>query len=241
MPKKKKHGKFIMLDGIDGSGKGTIVKMFKRFLLCHGHSVFSVDDFCKKHHDFPESGDFRKAEVIFTSEPTYSMIGQAIRGEIIKDNNRHYSALTAAEAFALDRKILYKRIVIPALLAGKSVIQERGISTSLIYQPIQKEKLSLNKIMNLRGNKLALRYAPDLLIIAEVSPSVALMRTKNRAKKDEAIFEKAAFLSKAARRFKAPWFRNIFENRGTDVVYLNTEKAPRVTQQEAIKIIENFF
>ncbi len=129
MPKKPYKGKFIMIDGIDGSGKGTVVGWLENLFIRKGYKVFNLDDYSKKKHTFPEPSELENYKVIISSEPTYSMVGQAIREEIIKDNNRHYTAHTTAEAFALDRKLLYKLVIITVLKRGMILIQERGIYT----------------------------------------------------------------------------------------------------------------
>lgn len=236
MPK----GLLVIIDGIDGSGKGTIVKALADWAKAKNLKVLDLKDYWKVKHAFPEPEEIADYDCLVSAEPTFSMVGQAIREEIIKDNNRHYSAFTTAEAFALDREILYRRIIIPAIKQGKYIFQERSVTTSLIYQPIQKEPLSLKKILDLSGNKLALKYRPDLLIITQIEPKTALKRLALRDKKDGTIFEKLPFLEKLNKRFSAPWFKKIFEKRGSKVVYLTTNKTVYDTIEEAVQIWENF-
>jgi thymidylate kinase len=180
-------------------------------------------------------------DVITSSEPTFSLIGRAIREEIVRHNKREYSALATAQAFALDRYILYKRVIIPALQQGKYIFQERGVTTSICYQPIQKEPLSLKKVLELEGNQLTLKYRPDLLIITVLKPETAMQRLANRdGKKDGAIFEKLDFLKKAQKRFINVWFRKIFEKRGAKVFYINTIGQKEENAKKIIEIWQNF-
>ncbi len=230
----------VIVDGIDGSGKGTIVNALAEWAKTKNLKVLDLKEFWQKKHAFPEPKEIAKFDVVVSAEPTFSMVGQAIREEIIKDNSRHYSAFTTAEAFALDREILYRRIIIPALEQGKYIFQERGITTSLIYQPVQKEPLSLKKILTLSGNKLALKYRPDLLIITQVEPKTALKRLAKRDKKDGTIFEKLPYLEKLNKRFSAIWFYKLFKKLGSKIVYLKTNKTVYDTIEEAIDIWENF-
>lgn len=235
-----RKGILVIVDGIDGSGKGTIVKALADWAKAKNLKVLDLKNYWMAKHTFPEPEEIEKFDCLVSAEPTFSMVGQAIREEIIKDNNRHYSAFTTAEAFALDREILYRRIIIPALEKGKYIFQERGITTSLIYQPIQKEPLSLKKILDLSGNKLALKYRPDLLIITQVEPKTALKRLALRDKKDGTIFEKLPFLEKLNKRFSASWFRKFMKSKGSKVVYLTTNKTVYDTIEEAIEIWEKF-
>jgi dTMP kinase len=235
-----KKGIFVMVDGIDGSGKAAIIKSLTDWAENKKLKILDLKDYWKTKHTFPQPEEIAQYDCLISAEPTFSMVGQAIREEIIRENNRAYSAQTTSEAFSLDREILYRRIIIPALEQRKIIFQERGVTTSIIYQPIQKEPLELEKILNLSGNKLALEYRPDLIIIALVDPKEAVKRLAERDKKDYSIFEKLPFLEKIAERFAAPWFRELMEKSGSKVVYLKTDKTVYDTINETTAIWENF-
>ena len=235
-----KKGKFIIIDGIDGSGKGTVVDAYELYFRKKKKKILDLKVYWKRNHILPEPRDLKPYDVIISCEPTFSLVGLAIRDEIVRHNERTYSAAATAQAFALDRFILYKRIIVPALNAGKIVIQERGMTTSMIYQPIQKEPLPLKKILQLEGNQLALKYAPLALIITLLDPKEAIKRLKNRKKKqDFAIFEKVLFLKKAQLRFKAEWFKVMFKRRGTKVIYLETGGTKQQTRNKALAILSD--
>lgn len=241
---KDKKGTFIIIDGIDGSGKSTILDNWVLWLQKRGLKVFDLRQWCKKHKTLPSFADLKDAEIIVSCEPTYAWVGQAIREEIVRDGY-DYSGISIASAFALDREILYRRIIIPAIKAGRFILQERGISTSIAYQPIQPKKVSLKNILSLEGNRLALRCAPDALIIANLPPKRALGRLKKRFdKQDDSIFENLTFEINAQKRFLSVWFRRIFEKKGSRIVYLNTQLSQKKVQRQANtmleKIIKNF-
>ncbi len=238
---KNRRGLLVMIDGIDGSGKGTATKALASWAKIKKLAVLDLKTYWKKNHTFPEPAELKKYQVIISAEPTFSMVGQAIREEIVRDNQRNYSAFTTAEAFALDREILYRRVIIPALAAGKFIFQERGVTTSLAYQPVQAELISLKTILGLRGNQLALEYRPDLLVITTLKPEIALDRLKKRTKKmDQSIFEKLNFLKKVEHRFQADWFKKIFTNLGSSVVYLDTSGSIEKENKDVIEIWEKF-
>jgi len=236
-----KKGILVMVDGIDGSGKGVIVKALADWAKTRQMKIFDLKNYWKEKHTFPEPEEIADYDVIVSNEPTFAMVGQAIREEIVRENNRHYSAWSTAQAFSLDREILYRRIIIPALAQGKIIFQERGVTTSIIYQPIQEEAMELEKIMELPGNKLALEHRPDLLIIAKVDPKEAMVRLAERDKKDNSIFEKLPFLEKIAERYAAPWFQELMEKRGSELVYLKTDKTVYDTIEETVTLWENFY
>ncbi|MBT4824094.1 deoxynucleoside kinase [Candidatus Woesearchaeota archaeon] len=235
-------GKFVMVEGLDGSGKGVVVNTLKEYFDNKGLKVFDLREHCKEHLSFPEFSEIEEYDVIINAEPTYSHVGIAIRDEIIRENERKYSGLSTAHAFALDREILYKKLLIPALEKGKTVIQERGLVTSFVYQPIQLERISLKDILNIPGNRLALKYRPDLLIITKVDPQVVIHRLKNREKKDNAIFEKLVFQRQVANRYESEWLSKLFSGRGSQVQFLDTNypKTVEDTQKAAIEMWEEF-
>jgi dTMP kinase len=234
-------GFFVIIDGLDGSGKSLVVNGLADYLKKKGKKVFELKEFWKTSHTLPEPEDLHDYDVIISAEPTYSMVGVAIRQEIIRNNDRKYSVLATATAFSLDRLVLYKRLIIPLLEKGKTIIQDRSVTTSIAYQPIQAEPLSLAKVLSLEGNKLALENRPDLLIIADVKAEVCIGRLGKRDdKKDNAIFENLAFQKKAYKRFKSKWFRKLFEERGSKLVYLDADKPKQEVVSSAIKLYEEF-
>lgn len=229
-----------MVDGLDGSGKGTVVDAYGEWAKQQGLKIFDLREYSKKNHALPEPKELADFQVILSGEPTYDGIGQAIRQEFIKDNDRVYSAKTTAEAFSLDRLVLYKKVILPALAKGKMIIQERGLTTSLCYQPIQ-GKITLKELLDLEGNRFTLINRPDFLLIVVCRPEICLARLRKRlAKQDQAIFEKLTFLRKADKRFRSPWFAEIFQKQGSMVGYLDTNDTVEETKKEAIGYINDF-
>lgn len=235
-----KKGILVMVDGIDGSGKGVVINALALWAKKNNLKILDLKKYWQKHNSFPTEKEMISYDCILSAEPTFSMVGRVIREEIIHDNDREYSAATTAQAFSLDREILYRRVIIPAIKQGKIIFQERGVSTSLVYQPVQKESISVEAIINLPGNKLALEYRPDLLIIALVSPKEAMKRLSERDKKDEAIFEKLPFLQKVAKKYASKRFKTILEQRGTKISYLETNKSVCDTIEKTLDIWKNF-
>lgn len=229
-------GLLITVDGIDGSGKDTIAQAMLTDLERSGKHIFDLDDWSKEHGriPFPENAD--RADVIFFSEPSYVWIGGAIRYELIRSGT-DYSAHTVARAFSTDRLILFKRFVMPLRAEGKLIIQQRHVGSSLIYQPIQKEPLSLEEVMQLPGNALELQEAPNALIIASCDPGTALERSTGRKnKKDDSIFEKLDILTKLHERYHADWYKKLWQERGTVVHYLDANQPMADMKTEATSL-----
>ena len=87
-----------MVDGLDGSGKGTVINTLKKHLEEKGKKVFDLREHCKQHTAFPEFKEIKDYDVIVSTEPTYSYIGKAIREEIVKESERKYSEILEFKA-----------------------------------------------------------------------------------------------------------------------------------------------
>ena len=213
---------FVMVDGIDGSGKRTIVEAMRDELLSKGSTCFDLGQWCTEHHELPTPQDMQEANVLIGVEPTYTWIGAAIRNEMVR-NGREYTTRDIANAFSLDRLVLYKRCYLPALERGMTILAERGVSSSIVYQPAADPSIHLQDLLALSGNALTLQHAPDHLIIASLDPATAMERLAQRSNKhDEHIYEKEAFLRTLHERYHSDWFKKLFTDRGTQVHFLDT-------------------
>jgi len=239
-------GKFVIVDGLDGIGKGVVLDSIVDYLKLKGLKIFDLHEHWKKHHDHPdfETMDLSDFDIIVSSEPTYVGLGLAIRREATANNKRHYSAKFTADAYSMDRLILYQRVILPALKAGKMVIQSRSVSTSIVYQPLQstaqgEDALSIANIMALEGNSFALDHAPDLFIIPTIGDLSEIMkRLGGREKDDNCIFENLDFQMKVKPLYESKELKDIFESRGTVVKYLDAGISIESSKQQAVDIFK---
>lgn len=228
---------FIMLDGIDGSGKSTIIKTWKDYLTAEGNAIFDLTDYWKTNGDYPAYAELKSYDFIFSSEPSYVGIGKIIREELINKNN-NYPPRAIAESYSLDRLILYKKIIIPALQDKKCVVQDRGVSTSLCYQPTMEKSLTTTIVSNLVGNKLALQYRPDHLVLLAIDPEQALRRLTGRSnKQDNVIFERLTFQKKIARTFASSNYQRLFTRRGSVIHNLPAEENVGIMKKRATDLL----
>ncbi|MBN1377174.1 deoxynucleoside kinase [Candidatus Woesearchaeota archaeon] len=238
-------GKFVILDGLDGSGKGTCIEGLKEKLTDEGKKVFDLCRYWKDNKKDMDFNELKQYDVVITEEPTHIGIGKVIRDEMIADNGRKYSARATAQAYALDRLVLYSKVILPLLNEGRTIIQSRSVSSSLTYQKLQSEEqgepLTLNEIVSMGGNIFALDNAPDLLIILSVRDVEKIIpRLKERDKKDNSIFEKLEFQKKLKGYYESEWFREIFEKRGTKLEYVYTDKSIEDSKEQVLKVYNNF-
>lgn len=226
-----------MLDGIDGSGKSTILQSWKDDLSTQGNAIFDLKNYWQTTGRYPELEEIRSYDFIFSCEPTYSGIGRVIREELVR-SDLNYPPQAIAEAFSLDRLVLYNKIIIPLLQDGKCVIQDRGVSSSLAYQSLQSAELTFESLSKLPGNRLALEYRPDYLVLLDLTPEEALTRLEGRTdKQDAAIFEKLDFLKKLYTQYQSAEFQNLFLDRGTNIKLLPTNVNIDTMKEQAVILL----
>jgi len=103
-----KKGVFIVIEGLDGSGKTTQAKTLTA-KLCRTHNA------------------------IYTAEPSKGKIGMFIRNRVLYGEKRPPTAIEAL-LFAADRIEHVQNEVLPALAEGRVVICDRYVYSSLAYQ-----------------------------------------------------------------------------------------------------------
>jgi thymidylate kinase len=229
----------IMIDGIEGGGKSTIIEAWKKYLTDQNKTFFDLKKYCLENNKYPDYTEIAAYDFIFSAEPTYFGIGKTIREELIK-NGTSYPETAVAQAYSLDRLILYTKILIPALRDNKTIIQDRGVSTSLCYQALS-QNLSIETLVSLPGNALALQYRPDYLVLTDMSPETAQKRLATRYdKQDDAIFDRIDFQQQAATRYKSNDFQKLFTDRGTIIEYLNTDVEIDIMKQNSLTTFTRF-
>ncbi len=248
------QGRFVVVDGLDGIGKGVALEAMKGYREGKGSRVLDLHEFWKNrgvHPDFdccdPADPSYLRLDdfdVMISAEPTFVGVGKYIRGEVTAKNGRDYSARATADMYALDRLILYKRVVLPALGSGIDIVQSRSVSTSLVYQSMQKlaegeEPLTMEEIMAIEGNSFALDHAPDALIIPTVKDvDEVIRRLEGREKEDNCEFENPRFQGEIKPLYEGERLRQIFEERGTEVMYLDAGVSIEHSREQAVEMYE---
>ncbi|MDR2708215.1 MAG: dTMP kinase [Nitrososphaerota archaeon] len=141
-------GVFVCVEGLDGSGKSTQAKLL-------------VKKLCKDGYD-----------AVFTAEPSRGKIGRFIRKRLFEQERM----CTSVEAllFAADRVEHVQHTIVPALRAGKIVISDRYVYSSLAYQGSAGLSLDWIEAINANAQK------PDLSLFIDVSPEIVLKRLKRK-------------------------------------------------------------
>ena len=149
------NGYFISFEGVDGSGKSTQISKLKEYLVASSY------------------------EVVLSREPGGTDIGEQIRSVILDPNNQGMTAVTEALLYAASRAQHVHDVIAPAVEAGKVVICDRFVDSSIAYQQYGRKLGECVRIIN--------GYAidgcmPDLTFLLKVKPDVGGTRIGSREK-----------------------------------------------------------
>ena len=150
------RGKFITLEGIEGSGKST-----------------SLDT-------ISQSLETLNIEFIVTKEPGGGPLGKDLR-KMLLDKKTSISSEVELLLMMADRKNHIENIVEPSLEKGIWVISDRYLDSSYAYQGGGRQ-IDVSKIDLL--TELLKLPIPDLTLLFDLSPEIALQRAKNRSELD---------------------------------------------------------
>jgi dTMP kinase len=147
-------GTFITFEGIDGSGKSTQLRLLGNFLRANG------------------------CDALLTREPGGTTLGLRLRAALL-DAMEEVDPLTELLVFAADRAQHVRRMLRPALAAGRVVISDRYADATIAYQGggrgFAPELIS--QIVQLATEGLK----PDLTLLFDVSVQESTNRTTRRS------------------------------------------------------------
>ena len=166
------NGKFIVFEGPDGSGKTTIIKKVKELL---------------------ENKDY---SISYYREPGGTEISEKIRSIIIDNDNHMMDAKTEALLFASSRAQLVAEKILPDLKAGKIVICDRFVMSSLLYQGLGRS-LGVENVKSINDFATG-GLKPDLTLFFNIDYKTALERKRanfspDRLENEDFSFHKIIF------------------------------------------------
>lgn len=168
-------GLFIVIDGIDGSGKSDTTKMLQDYL-------------------FLKNKNYR---ILATMEPSNGYYGKQIREILSKEKNPKSNSKRLMELFLKDRQQHLKNTIEPFLRNSNGnkiniVVCDRYYYSTIAFQGAQ--GIDTNKLI---GKNKKFRK-PDIAFILDLEPSVALKRIEHREKEK---FEQLEFMKRIRANF----------------------------------------
>ncbi len=151
-----KRGLFITFEGGEGAGKSIQVEILTSHIREKGYPV------------------------IVTREPGGTRIGEQIRAITHNAENVDMEPTTEAYLMAAARAQHVAQVIEPAIEAGKIVVCDRYVDSSVVYQGYGR-KLGADSIALL--NDMAINGAvPDVTILLNVLPKLGLLRRNKSLK-----------------------------------------------------------
>ena len=208
-------GKFIVFEGIDGSGKTTQIKELSKWL--NGTDLI------------PENN-----QLVITREPGGTNLGKSIRSLLLNTSEEKcpYS-ITELLLYAADRAQHVNEIIRPSLNKGDWVISDRFCGSTLAYQGYGR-KLDINLIKNLQTISTQ-GISPDITFFLDIPVKESIKRRIN-IKDDRMEKEGKDFLSNVSTGFKTL----SKDNKWTKISAINSkEKIISEIQSEIKKLVKN--
>tara|TARA_B100000579_G_C22649544_1_gene765504 strand:- start:60 stop:695 length:636 start_codon:yes stop_codon:yes gene_type:complete len=174
-------GKFIVIEGIDGSGKTTQINQLSKWL--------NGTDLIPKNN-----------QLVLTKEPGGTKLGHSIRSLLLDTSTeKSPDSITELLLYAADRAQHVNEIIRPSLSKGDWVISDRFCGSTLAYQGYGRN-LDLNLIKDLETISTQ-GISPDITFLLDIPVDESIKR--RMSKKDDRIEKEGKeFLSNVSLGFK---------------------------------------
>lgn len=149
----KREAIFITVEGIEGSGKSSVIKCLDKFLRQEGFSVKIY------------------------REPGTTKIGEKIRGILLDKNNKELSRHTELLLYLAARTQLIEERLKKDLKKYDFIVCDRFFDSTLVYQGFA---LGLGKVVERAVKLFSLGITPDLTILLDTPAKVGLLRIKDK-------------------------------------------------------------
>lgn len=156
----------IVIDGVDGSGKGVQTRRLQQSLSDAGHSS------------------------LLTREPGGSPAAEDIRKLLVEGEPEKWDSMTELLLMYAARRSHLSDSIWPALAEGKWVVSDRFADSSRAFQGIA-GKLGLELVEKVHRIVVD-EFEPALVLILDIPESIALARAEQRGSKENRFEKKGA-------------------------------------------------
>lgn len=214
-------GKFIVLEGLDGSGQTTQANLLtKWFLEKRGQYAYYTKE--------PTDGPLGLMLRLFLSKRLYAAPAPA-NGK--PQEPRRPDETTMALCFAADRADHIHNEIGPKLKEGVHVVADRYYHSSLAYQSVDAELPWIQEI-----NKNIIR--PDLTIFLDVPPNICVKRMVSQRWHVE-LYEDQDTLEKVRKNFLLTLDKSKAE--GERIEFINGYQSPKDVHADIVRAVKNYF
>jgi len=201
-------GSFITLEGIEGSGKTSLIK--------------SLD----KHYQ--EKGQ----KVLLTREPGGCELGLQVREILL---HAKISSLAELLLFAADRAEHVETVIKPALNAGKTVLCDRYIHSTIAYQGFGRglDMEQINRLNELASGGLK----PNKVLLLDLEVEAGLQRAASR-QLDEDSWTRFEEEELGFHRKIRKGFLNLAEKHPELISVIDASKSQQEVLEQSLKVLE---
>jgi dTMP kinase len=150
-------GLFITFEGGDGSGKSTQYRLFAEYLRNRGF------------------------DVVTTREPGGTRISEKIRDLLLDPECTEMDDMTEALLFAASRAQHVEELIKPSVEAGKIVLCDRFVDSSIVYQGFGR---GLGDCVRAINEHAVRGMYPDVTFLLDISPEEGRKRNGKTGKND---------------------------------------------------------
>lgn len=200
---------FITLEGGEGSGKTTMMGRVAAFM---------------QNHSIP---------YLITREPGGIEIAEKIRSIILDPAHTAMDARTEALLYAAARRQHLAEKVEPALKQGLTVLCDRFVDSSLVYQGYARG-LGMDEVWSINQFATDTRM-PDLTLLFDIEPEIGLSRIAANAERElnRLDMEALAFHEKVREGYLL-----VAERNPDRIRKLDASKTPAQVEREMIRYLE---
>lgn len=204
---------YFIIDGTEGCGKGTQVRMLNR-----------------------QRGFEGSNEMVFTREPGGSPLSDEIRTLFKSELGMKAGAIVQLFLHFAARRSSLEAVIFPALMSGMPIFSDRGDSSTFAYQIYGKQALELEEDFWRIRSLVFEKHAPTLYIFLDVPPEVARARVfKDTTRGTIDCFDSAS-LEFYQRVYDG--FRSFFQKPGIRAVRVDGNRPPEVVHEEIYAIVK---
>ena len=170
----KRRGRLIMIDGINGVGKDEQATRLCDRAIVSGLSLNQV--------------------YVLDANPAI-----AKRWELLEQGSHKLESKVAqALEFYLFHQECVESVVLPMLSAGQNILMNRGPQTTLVYNVISRGLAKSNPELVQLAQRMLSQLCPDLSLIMDLDPEIAISRMKGQKRTDQFQEELEAYALRRA-------------------------------------------
>lgn len=198
---------FISFEGTEGVGKTTLIRKIYEYLVQQGQ------------------------EVVLTREPGGTPMAEQIRSLLLSVNHdENMSNDTELLLMYAARAQHLQQVIVPALLAGKTVLCDRFTDASFAYQcagrGLSREKLNLL-------NQNFVSHMPNVTFWLDAPIELGMSRARERGALDRFEQEKVAFFEKVR-----AGYQELFEQSPERMKRLDATQSPEQVFAQAVAYLK---